>query len=128
MEPMIADRDETRRATLPHGRGAFLAFFTTDDTAGACSMQIAGATRGTCSMLLPAFTAASLLIVAAAPDVDPATMHLSARERTAAVQPSISRATECVERTVAGDPRSADASQLGDLIVDSMGTCRDIMR
>jgi len=79
-------------------------------------------------MLLPAFTAASLLIMAAAPEVDPATMHLSARERTAAVQPSISRATECVERTVAGDPRSADASQLGDLIVDSMGTCRDIMR
>ena len=79
-------------------------------------------------MLLPAFTAASLLIMTAAPDLDPAIMHLSARERTAAVQPSITRATECVERIVAGDPRAADASKLGDLIVDSMGPCRDVMR
>ena len=81
-------------------------------------------------MILPALTAASLLIMTAAPDLDPAasTMHLSARERSAAVQPAITRATECVERAVADDPRSADVTKVGDLIVDSMGPCRDLMR
>jgi hypothetical protein len=81
-------------------------------------------------MILPALTAASLLIVTAAPDLDPAAaaMHLSTRERSAAVQPAITRATECVERAVLNDPRSADASKVGDLIVDSMAPCRDLMR
>jgi len=80
-------------------------------------------------MILPALAAASLLIMTAAPDLDPAaTMHLSTRERSAAVQSSITRATECVERTVADDPRSADAAELGDLIVASMSPCRNLMR
>ena len=81
-------------------------------------------------MILPALTAASLLIMTAAPDLDPAAAvtHFSTRERSAAVQPAITRATECVERTVAHDPRSADASKLGDLIVDSMAPCRELMR
>jgi hypothetical protein len=82
-------------------------------------------------MILPALTGASLLIMtAAAPDLDRAAapMHLSTRERSAAVQPAITRATECVARTVAADPRSSDASRLGDLIVDSMPPCRDLMR
>jgi hypothetical protein len=82
-------------------------------------------------MILPALTGASLLILTAAtPNVDLDTMraHLTHQQRTAAVQPFITRATECVARSVAADPRSADASKLGDLIVDSMPTCADLMR
>jgi hypothetical protein len=81
-------------------------------------------------MILSALTAASLLIMTAAPDLDPATatMHLSARERHAAVQPAVTRATECIERAVADDPRSTDANKLGELIVNSMVPCRDVMR
>ncbi|HEU5275013.1 MAG TPA: hypothetical protein VFU97_15225 [Xanthobacteraceae bacterium] len=64
------------------------------------------------------------------PDIDSGTppTHLSIQRRTAAVQPAINRATECVARTVAADPRAIDASRLGDAIVDSMGPCRDVMR
>jgi hypothetical protein len=82
-------------------------------------------------MILPAFTGASLLILAAAtPNVDPDSMraHLTHQERTAAVQPFITRATECVAHSVAADPRSSDTSKLGDLIVDSMPVCADVMR
>ena len=81
-------------------------------------------------MILHALTAASLLVMAAAPEFDPATatLHLSNRERSAAVQSSITRATECIERSVANDPRSADTAKLGDLIVASMDPCRDLMR
>lgn len=82
-------------------------------------------------MILPALTGASLLIMTAAiPDIDSSTAptHLSIQRRTAAVQPAINRATECVARAVAADPRAIDASRLGDAIVDSMGPCRDVMR
>lgn len=82
-------------------------------------------------MILPALTGASLLIMTAAlPDTDSssASTHLSIQRRTAAVQPAINRATECVARTVAADPRAIDASKLGDAIVDSMRPCRDVMR
>jgi hypothetical protein len=82
-------------------------------------------------MILPALTGASLLVLAAAtPNVDPDSMraHLTHQERTAAVQPFITRATECVAHSVAADPRSSDASRLGDLIVDSMPVCADLMR
>ena len=82
-------------------------------------------------MILPALAGASLLILTAAtPDVDLDTMrtHLTHQERTAAVQPFITRATECVAHSVAADPRSGDASKLGDLIVASMPACADLMR
>lgn len=82
-------------------------------------------------MILSTLTGASLLIMTAAtPDMDSATapMHLSTRERSAAVQPSITRATECVARTVASNPRSSDTSKLGDVIVESMPSCADLMR
>jgi hypothetical protein len=82
-------------------------------------------------MILSALTAASLvLLTAATPDSELDTMRarLSAQQRTAAVQPFITRATECVAHSVAADPRSSDASKLGDLIVDSMPTCADLMR
>jgi hypothetical protein len=83
------------------------------------------------SMILPALTAIPLLILTAAtPDSDlaPPPAHLSNQQRTAAVQPFINRATECVARSVAASPRSSDESQLGNLIVDSMPPCADLMR
>ena len=82
-------------------------------------------------MILSALTGASLLILTAAtPDIELGSKRadLTHQERTAAVQPSITRATECVARSVAADPRSSDASRLGDLIVDSMPACADQMR
>ncbi len=82
-------------------------------------------------MILPALAGASLLILTAAtPDIelDTTRAHLTHQERTAAVQPFITRATECVAHSVAADPRSSDASQLGELIVDSMPACADLMR
>jgi len=82
-------------------------------------------------MILPALTAIPLLILTSAtPDSDLVRQptHLTSQQRSAAVQPFINRATECVARSVAANPRSADASQLGDLIVDSMPPCADAMR
>jgi hypothetical protein len=82
-------------------------------------------------MILPAFTGASLLLLTAATpdtDLDPMRAHLTHQQRTAAVQPFITRATECVARSVASDPRASDASKLGDVIVDSMPTCADLLR
>ncbi len=83
-------------------------------------------------MNLPAVAGASLLMLAAAtPGVDFGSMRapsLTHQQRSAAVQPYITRATECVARSVAADPRSSDASKLGDVIVDSMSSCADLMR
>jgi len=82
-------------------------------------------------MILPALTGASLfLLTAAAPDIDLDSMraHLTPQQRTAAVQPFVTRATECVARSVASDPRSTDPSKIGDLIVDSMPVCADLLR
>jgi len=74
--------------------------------------------------------ASLLLLTAATPDteLDPMRAHLTHQQRTAAVQPFITRATECVARSVAADARATDASKLGDLIVDSMPSCADLMR
>jgi hypothetical protein len=82
-------------------------------------------------MILPALTGVSLVLFAAAsPDLDLDSMraHLSHQQRAAAVQPFITRATECVARSVASDPRSVDTSKLGDVIVESMPACADLMR
>ena len=82
-------------------------------------------------MILPALTAIPLLILTSAtPDSDlvSPSVHLSSQQRSAAVQPFISRATECVARSVAAKSRSSDAGQLGDLIVDSMPPCADLVR
>jgi hypothetical protein len=82
-------------------------------------------------MILQAFSGASLLLLTAATpdtDLDPMRAHLTPQQRTAAVQPFITRATECVARSVASNPRSSDVSKLGDLIVDSMPACADVLR
>jgi hypothetical protein len=82
-------------------------------------------------MILPALTGVSLLIMTAGTptgDLEGPPQHLSNQQRSAAVQPFITRATECVSRTVAADPRASDAGNLGELIVDSMPACIDAMR
>jgi hypothetical protein len=82
-------------------------------------------------MILPTLTGLSLLIMTAAPpeiDLDKPRVHLSHQERTAAVQPYVRRATECVARSVASDPRSTDGTKIGDLIVDSMPGCATLVR
>jgi hypothetical protein len=51
-------------------------------------------------------------------------LSMSARQKTAAVEPLIKSATECIARAVAADPRfGTRAPDLGDLIVDSIRGC-----
>jgi hypothetical protein len=65
---------------------------------------------------------------APAPDIDPVRpSSLSPQKRNNAVQPSITRATECVAQTVAADERFSDSTKLGDIIVDAMLVCKTQM-
>jgi hypothetical protein len=64
-------------------------------------------------------------------DTDPTALRLTAREKSAAVQPLIERATECIAGRVAGDARydsELAAGTLGDLIVDSVPPCIETVR
>jgi hypothetical protein len=85
-------------------------------------------------MMLPALAGFSLVILAASNpvmDLDRSIAHLSPQQKSAAVQPLVRRATECVARSVAADPRINSLDQpgvLGDLIVASMPTCAELMR
>jgi hypothetical protein len=59
------------------------------------------------------------------------TARMSAQQKNAAVSTYVTRATECVARKVAADPRFPqlkNAHQIGDLIVDSMPSCAELMR
>ena len=52
--------------------------------------------------------------------------HMSAQQKSAAMQPLVRSATECITRTVGADPRfdqQAEATALGDLIVDAVPSC-----
>jgi hypothetical protein len=85
-------------------------------------------------MMLPALTGLSLVVLAAsnpAIDLDRSLANLSSQQKSAAIQPLVRRATECVARSVAADPRATSLDQpgvLGDLIVASMPTCAELMR
>ena len=84
-------------------------------------------------MILPALTGLSLVVLAAnSPlDLDHSVANLSTHQKTVAVQPLVRRATECVAKSVAADPRAGTLEQpgvLGDLIVASMPSCADLMR
>jgi hypothetical protein len=82
-------------------------------------------------MILPALSGLSLLVLTSVGPVnhDAAIAHMSAQQRHAAVQIYVSRATECVARKVAADPRFAtNPSDIGDLIVASMPGCAELMR
>jgi hypothetical protein len=58
-------------------------------------------------------------------------LHMSARQKNAAVRPLVRSATECVAHTVSANAQFAEAIERGDindLIVDAMASCVDAMR
>lgn len=87
-------------------------------------------------MIAAPLLAVSLLVtVATDPSVDALAgpvapkQHMSLQQKSAAMQPLVRSATECIARAVSGDRRfrSGDGG-LGDLIVDSMPACVDVVR
>jgi hypothetical protein len=77
-------------------------------------------------MILAPLTAAALVVsVATGPITDRTGLPImTAQQKTAAMQPLVRSATECIARTVSADPRYGQRNaDLGDLIVDSMPSC-----
>jgi hypothetical protein len=77
-------------------------------------------------MILAPLAAAALVVsVAIGPTSDPRFVPtLSVQQKSAAMQPLMRSATECIARTVSTDPRFGKRdADLGDLIVDSMAHC-----
>jgi hypothetical protein len=79
-------------------------------------------------MLLAPLAGAVLVVsIATGPAIEPkASMtQMTAQQKHAAMQPLVRSATECIARTVAGDPRFGNnlSSHLGDLITDSIPAC-----
>jgi hypothetical protein len=68
-----------------------------------------------------------VVTVATGPIIEPGTaLHMSAKQKSAALRPLVQNATECIARAVAADSRSgeiATSGNLGDLIVASMPSC-----
>jgi hypothetical protein len=76
-------------------------------------------------LLAPIFGTALIVTVATGP-LDDATgqANLSAQQKSAATQPLVRSATECIVRAIADLRYSQQpAAQLGDLIVQSMPSC-----
>jgi hypothetical protein len=77
-------------------------------------------------MILAPLTAAALVVNVAtgpnaAPDLSP---NLTTQQKSAAMQPLMHSATECIARAVSADPRFGQRNaNLGDLIVASMPNC-----
>jgi hypothetical protein len=79
-------------------------------------------------MILATLAGAALIMsVATGPViVEPqGSLSMSARQKTAAVEPLIKSATECIARAVAADPRfgTSPPRDLGELIVASIPPC-----
>jgi hypothetical protein len=76
-------------------------------------------------VLAPLFGASLVVTVATGPIDDPmGAAHLSAQEKSAATEPLVRSATDCIVHAVVADPRYGKAAaQLGDLIVASMPAC-----
>jgi hypothetical protein len=84
-------------------------------------------------MILPALTGLSMVILTTTGPTNGVTSsaHMSAQQKNAAVSTYVTRATECVARKVAADPRFRqlkNANDIGDLIVESMPSCAELMR
>lgn len=62
-----------------------------------------------------------------APEADGTYVRLSAREKSAVLDPLIHTATDCVVRAVSGDPRLGEL-QVTDIIVDSFTNCLEPVR
>jgi hypothetical protein len=82
-------------------------------------------------ILAPLFGTALVLAVATGPAVDSTGQSsLSTQEKTAATEPLVRSATECIVHAVVADPRygkNIDGT-LGDLIVASVSSCRTPVR
>lgn len=77
----------------------------------------------------PLAVVALVVTVATGPATDLTVTPMSAQQKSAAMQPLVRSATECIANSVANDPRSAAArADLGDLIVDSMPRCVTAVR
>jgi hypothetical protein len=66
----------------------------------------------------------------AAPDPSP-WLHMSVRQKDAALLPLVRTATDCILRTVASDPRYSPGmrpGEINDLIVDSIAACGQPVR
>jgi hypothetical protein len=77
-------------------------------------------------ILAPVFGTAMLIAVATGPIDDPMGItHLSPREKSAATQPLVRTATDCIVRAVFDNPRytATGSANMGDLIVQSMPSC-----
>jgi len=77
-------------------------------------------------ILAPLFGTALVIAVATGPTNDPMGFtHLTPREKSAATQPLVRSATDCIAHAVFTDPRypANDSAGLGNLIVDSMPSC-----
>jgi|ERR1043165_3680194 hypothetical protein len=77
-------------------------------------------------MILSKLAAATLVVGVAGSAVESPTHQLSLQQRDAATKAYVRSATDCIARTVAADTRfrrDNPASNLGDLIVDSVPVC-----
>src|SRR5947199_6952792 len=77
-------------------------------------------------ILAPLFGTALFVAVATGPIDDPMGItHLSPREKSAATQPLVRSATDCIVRAVFDNPRytATGSANMGDLIVQSMPSC-----
>jgi hypothetical protein len=77
-------------------------------------------------ILAPLFGTALVIAVATGPIDDPmGVTHLSPREKSAATQPLVRSATDCIVHAVFTNPRysAEDTAGLGDRIVESMPSC-----
>ena len=82
-------------------------------------------------MILSKLAAATLVVNVAGTAVETPVRQLSLQQRDAATQTYVRSATDCIARTVASDTRfrkDNPASNLGDLIVDSVPKCLDPVR
>ena len=83
-------------------------------------------------MILSKLAAAALIIsVGTGPIVESPTRQHSPQERDAATRAYVRSATDCIARTVASDSRFRKDNpvvNLGDLIVDSVPKCLDLVR
>jgi hypothetical protein len=84
-------------------------------------------------MILSTLTGLSMVILTTTGPTSglPSTTHMSTAQKNAAVSSYVSRATECVARKVAADPRLPQLKkpdEIGDLIVDTMPSCAGLMR
>jgi hypothetical protein len=79
-------------------------------------------------ILTPLLGIGLVTAVALGPALDPDPSTLSSAQKSAAVQPLVRRATECVVQTVAADPRYRKTKDLGDLVIDALSPCMTSVR